>query len=112
MNTVVINMDGCDVIFVQAPKRPRQAAAPEGKDICSRCGRVQTYGTMKAISEDSFDLLCTKCRRPRPKATFARWLNRNGASYDNDIWSQCDLDDFARRAWNAGCRAAGRRSRK
>ena len=45
-------------------------------------------------------------------ATFARWLNRNGASYDNDIWSQCDLDDFARRAWNAGCRAAGRRSRK
>lgn len=51
-------------------------------------------------------------KRPRPKATFARWLNRNGASYDNDIWSQCDLDDFARRAWNAGCRAAGRRSRK
>jgi len=49
--------------------------------------------------------------KAKPKATFARWLNRNGASYDNDIRSQCDLDDFARRAWNAGCRAAGRRSR-
>jgi len=36
--------------------------------------------------------------KAKPKATFARWLNRNGASYDNDIWSQCNLDDFARRA--------------
>ena len=104
-------MDGCDVIFVQAPKRPRQATAPEGKDICSRCGRVQTYGTMKAISEDSFDLLCTKCRRPRPKATFEQWWKTQERKHPWLTNTHVDkyanaCEQIARRAY-----AAGRRSK-
>jgi hypothetical protein len=34
----------------------------EGADICSRCDRVAEYGTMEAVSEESFDLLCDECR--------------------------------------------------
>lgn len=33
-----------------------------GFDICSKCGAVQEYGTMKDVSEVSFDLRCEKCR--------------------------------------------------
>jgi len=39
----------------------------EGADICSRCDAVAPYGTMEAISEESFDLLCDKCRKKDAK---------------------------------------------
>lgn len=92
-----------------APKRPRRTAAPEGKDICSRCGRVQTYGTMKAVSEDSFDLLCTKCRRPRSKAAFARWWKRQPSDWRAAmrVFGGDSVEALARRAWNAGRRSKG-----
>jgi len=30
-------------------------------DICYDCGRVQSYGTMKDINEDDFDIFCDDC---------------------------------------------------
>ena len=30
-------------------------------DICSKCGGVQLYGTMKDINEIDFDLICNDC---------------------------------------------------
>jgi len=74
--------DGCDVIFIKAPKRPR------------------------------------------PKATFARWrkdvgcppvfaqLRIGGQVGNNLLVSMKNAEAYAERAWNAGYRAAGRRSRK
>ena len=73
-----------------------------GDYFCMIFGLCNEWTPHENIAEE----MTSAPKRPRPKAMFARWLNRNGASYDNDIWSQCDLDDFARRAWNAGYRAA------
>ncbi|MFA5311742.1 MAG: hypothetical protein WC375_00320 [Methanomassiliicoccales archaeon] len=33
----------------------------EGCDICTGCADVFEYGTLKAISETEFDLLCPRC---------------------------------------------------
>lgn len=33
-----------------------------GFDVCGKCGAVQEYGTMKAVSEFSFELRCEKCK--------------------------------------------------
>ena len=63
-------------------------------------------------------------KRPRPKATFARWrkdvgcppvfaqLRIGGQVGNNLLVSMKNAEAYAERAWNAGCRAAGRRSRK
>lgn len=47
----------------------------EPPDICSECGAQAAYGTMEAVDEESFDLLCDTCRAlletPIPEWTVA-----------------------------------------
>ena len=37
----------------------------EGLDICVVCGKTATYGTLRDVTEDSFDLICGSCARKR-----------------------------------------------
>ena len=35
----------------------------EGVDICSKCEEIFPYGSLEAVSEDSFELLCERCKK-------------------------------------------------
>jgi|GEM_PF-2460241 len=61
-------------------------------DICYDCGRVQSYGTMKDINEDDFDIFCDECydkkmlnktNKTMNELIVCNGLGRGGISTDN-----------------------------